>query len=77
MKPPVQAKDISDELAFEALAVTRHPVYGMSHLSEVQDYLAQFPPKVVLAKLRRMIARGILRGCGCGCRGDFELPKSE
>lgn len=30
--------------------------------------------KVVLAKLRSLIRRGLLDGCYCGCRGDIELP---
>ena len=30
--------------------------------------------KVVLAKLRRLILRGEITGCYCGCRGDFEIP---
>lgn len=29
------------------------------------------PLKVVLAKARRLINRGVITGCACGCRGDF------
>lgn len=31
------------------------------------------PPKVALAKMRALIRRGLVEGCACGCRGDFEL----
>lgn len=31
------------------------------------------PEKVVLAKMRRLIAKGLVKGCPCGCRGDFEI----
>jgi len=31
------------------------------------------PPKLALAKMRQMIRRGVVDGCGCGCRGDFEI----
>lgn len=32
------------------------------------------PWKIVLSKARRLIERrGLLDGCPCGCRGDFEL----
>lgn len=31
------------------------------------------PAKVALAKAKRLIKRGLLNGCACGCRGDFEL----
>lgn len=33
------------------------------------------PWKVYQAKLRRLIRRGWLSGCGCGCRGDYTLTK--
>lgn len=36
-----------------------------------------FPPdapyKVMLAKMSSLIRRGLVSGCDCGCRGDFEL----
>lgn len=32
-----------------------------------------FPSEVIHAKARRLMARGLLTGCDCGCRGDFEL----
>lgn len=31
------------------------------------------PPNLVLAKMRQMIRRGVIDGCSCGCRGDFEI----
>lgn len=33
----------------------------------------EIPPKVIIAKARNMIAKGIIDGCPCGCRGDFEI----
>ena len=33
------------------------------------------PEKVALAKMRSLIKRGLVDGCPCGCRGDFELPR--
>ncbi len=29
--------------------------------------------KLVLAKMKQLIKRGLVEGCGCGCRGDFVL----
>ena len=46
---------------------------GVTSLFEIQDCLAQFPRKVVLAKLRQMVNKGRLEGCACGCRGDFKV----
>ena len=31
------------------------------------------PDKLVLAKMRKLVAKGYVDGCTCGCRGDFEL----
>lgn len=31
------------------------------------------PFKVVAAKLSKLLKRGLLTGCDCGCRGDWEL----
>ena len=31
------------------------------------------PGKLVLAKMRQMIRRGVVDGCPCGCRGDFVI----
>lgn len=31
------------------------------------------PDKVVLAKMRMLLRRDLVDGCGCGCRGDFVI----
>lgn len=31
------------------------------------------PENLVLAKARKLIRRGLMSGCACGCRGDFEV----
>jgi hypothetical protein len=31
------------------------------------------PHALVHAKMRRLMHRGLVDGCDCGCRGDFEL----
>lgn len=33
------------------------------------------PPKVVRAKLKRLIEQGRITGCVCGCRGEFEVRR--
>ena len=47
-----------------------------AYTSELQAKLPQFPPKVVLAKLRALNKRGLLDGCTCGCRGDWEMTEA-
>jgi len=42
----------------------------------VRDAMPEVPDKLVLAKMRTLIRRGLVSGCGCGCRGDFRIsPK--
>lgn len=31
------------------------------------------PPKLARAKMNQLIKRGLVDGCTCGCRGDYEL----
>ena len=33
------------------------------------------PDNLVLAKMRALIAKGLIDGCPCGCRGDFEITE--
>lgn len=44
-----------------------------AHIGDLMDAL-DFPPKILLSKAARLIKRGLLEGCTCGCRGDFEIP---
>lgn len=77
----IQCKDIPDDVFLDA--VRRTP--GVSSRSswrmrnEVQDTLqvtmGPIPENLVLAKARRLMARGLLGGCPCGCRGDYHLPE--
>lgn len=34
------------------------------------------PEKLILAKMKTLIRRGLVSGCGCGCRGDFEITEA-
>lgn len=42
-------------------------------LGDIYVLPEEIPEKVVMAKARRLINRGLMTGCPCGCRGDFEL----
>jgi len=35
------------------------------------------PEKLALAKMRQMIRKRVIDGCGCGCRGDFRLNEKS
>lgn len=79
----MQAKDILDSEVLNYLADRQGKWtclwYGSLKNScpEVSDVYYAMPEgtpcKVALAKMRSLHRRGLVGGCGCGCRGDFEI----
>jgi hypothetical protein len=72
----MQCKDIPDEPILRLLA--KHP--GQWHNwyfgddRDVHSAMpANVPEKLVLGKMRMLMRRKLVDGCGCGCRGDFEI----
>jgi hypothetical protein len=41
--------------------------------NELCNVWSDIPPKVIQAKARRLILKGVIEGCWCGCRGDFHI----
>lgn len=68
------ARDINDRDFLLAVQECRgmHGVPQWATLWEVSRTL-DVPDKITLAKFRRVKKRGLVNGCDCGCRGDFEL----
>jgi len=67
----MQCKDIPNEPILHFLA--QHGGIGCT----VWDCIPAMPDgvigKLATAKMGRLIRRGLIDGCICGCRGDFEL----
>ena len=82
----MKAADIPDELFLRGVRELRqvplvhgHEDYGWVMRWDLDTWLADqlgvdMPWKVTLAKARKLIKRGLLDGCACGCRGDFVIP---
>lgn len=73
----MQAKHVPDRPVLEFLASNQG---HWCFLGGTPDLLTAMPEgtprKVALAKMRSLINRGLVSGCPCGCRGDFEItPK--
>jgi len=47
--------------------------FWISHWTLGPDWFPDVPEKVVLAKLRKLLKRGLVAGCACGCRGDWRV----
>jgi hypothetical protein len=84
MDKTIQAKHIDDVLIIDVIRhlreLRRRASYNQSAYNPripTQDILnaVDFPPKVVLSKLRALQKRVCLNGCACGCRGDWELTE--
>ncbi|MFI5831041.1 hypothetical protein ACIA6C_27970 [Streptomyces sp. NPDC051578] len=71
----MQCKDIPDQLVIEAVASADD---GWAITAEVRKFLearvGPVPWNLLLAKLRRLIARQLIDGCACGCSGGFRIP---
>jgi len=72
--PPTQCKDIPDEPVLRFLA-QRPGVWHNWYFGDDKDVRnampADVPEKLVLGKMRMLMRRGLVGGCGC--RGDFEI----
>lgn len=54
-----------------AAVLDGHPEWAGQR--QATDGSVQFPEKVIRAKAKRLVKRGLVDGCTCGCRGDFEI----
>jgi len=72
----MKASDISDKLILRIIHDQCVQRQLWAHLRDIQNALPKFPVRVVLAKLRQLVRRRLVNGCGCGCRGDFEIESA-
>lgn len=73
----LQTKDIDKLPVLKFLGnlgkwATIHPGFDNSVL---QAMPADISPKLAASVMRTLIANGLVDGCACGCRGDFELTE--
>lgn len=72
----MQCKDIPDRPILEflwSLDGRWATWFGDQFDNSVTHAMPSVPRKLALAKMRMLIRRGLVAGCGCGCRGDFVL----
>lgn len=69
----MQCKDISDEPILHYLLKHKGQWCGWwgKERNVALSMPVGTPDKLVLAKMKQLIKRGLVEGCGCGCRGDF------
>lgn len=73
----MQCKDIPDLPVLEFLSRNPgswHNWFGDEYENSVTHAMpAETPSKLVRAKMKSLIRRGLVEGCTCGCRGDYEI----
>lgn len=74
MKRP-KASDIPDADAIRAVWEVSDGGEHWAMAWLVDEKFPDMPAKVVQAKLSKLMGRGLLDGCDCGCRGDFHLTR--
>jgi hypothetical protein len=42
-------------------------------MPSVRTVMPEVPDKLAHAKMVQLISKGLVSGCSCGCRGDFEI----
>jgi hypothetical protein len=74
----VKCSDIPDRPIVEFLSkLNRWATWGDPiRMPSVQDAMPLGTHwKLQVAKMRQLIKRGLVDGCTCGCRGDYEITK--
>ena len=72
----MKCKDIPDKPILQFLFCKNcWCTYGKGYsMPTVQDVMPSGTPvKLQLAKMKQLVKRGLVDGCTCGCRGDFEI----
>jgi hypothetical protein len=73
MSKNLQAKDISTDEFLAAVTLNRTERWGAPAVEWDVAVILQKPQKVVRAKAAKLIKQGVITGCACGCRGDYEV----
>jgi len=68
-----QAKDIPDADFLGIVEDINIKEHRWAFTWDMEAAMPEVPPKVLLAKARSLIKRGLMDGCPCGCRGDFDV----
>lgn len=81
----LQAKSIDTRAILQAVSEIQGSPYDASEpeftrswatiydLWERLPWLKELPDRLVHAKMNGLISKGLLDGCPCGCRGDYEM----
>lgn len=75
----MQCKDIPDLPILEYLARIKREAGRWCFFGFAPDIFDAFPAdapyNLVLAKMKKLITKGLVSGCACGCSGNFAITE--
>lgn len=74
----IQCKDIPEKPILELLAQnpTKWHTWCRSWKLSIRPAVDEaVPDKMLIRKMDKMIKKGLVDGCGCGCRGDYHITE--
>lgn len=72
----MKAAGITDEQVFAVIDHVKATKGMWTCIWDLQEAFPNFPYKIIQAKMRQMVNKKRISGCGCGCRGDFERKRT-
>ena len=69
----VQCKDIEDGPLVRFVAAKQAEKGMWVNSWDFEPPYSELPDRLFRAKMGKLIAKGYLTGCPCGCRGDYEV----
>lgn len=73
---PLQVKDIPNGPLLAFIANKQEELGSWVCVWDFKESAYEaLPPKLFRAKMSNLIKRGLITGCSCGCRGDYEITE--
>ena len=69
----MQCKDIDDAALVRFIADKQRELGAWVCVWDLAPPYSEMPGNLFRAKMGKLISKGYLTGCNCGCRGDYEV----
>jgi hypothetical protein len=69
----MQCKDIADTPLLRFIADKQAEIGMWVCYWDLEPPYSDLPDKLFRAKMGQLLKRGLVTGCNCGCRGDYEM----
>jgi len=73
MNGRMQCKDIDDAALLRFIANKQRELGMWVCVWDLEPPYSDLPGNLFRAKMGQLMKRGLITGCNCGCRGDYEI----